>query len=125
MSNAVTETGDKGAVEEVICLDSSENLDNSQHPGLNCTVEPLSRQQKMNKLREERRKKMLTRKNTEFQPVEGEIQVQSVRRAETQQGQKLLDAMGMDRKLIQDRSSRMVVCGADVEAYIRPSLTSR
>ena len=113
-SNTVTEPGDKGAVEEVICLDSSENL--------NVTVEPLSRQQKMNKLREERRKKMLTRKKTEFQPVEGEIQVQSVRRAETQQGQKLLDAMGMDRKLIQDRSSRMVVCGADVEA-LYPSLS--
>ena len=46
---------------------------------------------------------MLKRKKTEFQPVEGEIVVKSVRRAETQRGQKLLDAMGMDRKLIQDR----------------------
>ena len=78
----------------------------------------------MHKLREERKKKMLTRKKTEFQPVEGEIEVKSVRRAETQRGQGLLDAMGMDRKLIQDRSSRMVVCGADVKA-LYPSLTSR
>ena len=78
----------------------------------------------MHKLREERKKKMSTRKNTEFQPVEGEIEVKSVRRAETRRGQGLLDAKGMDRKLIQDRSSRMVVCGADVKA-LYPSLTSR
>ena len=83
--------------------------------------ETATRQEKLDKIRQERRTKMMTRKKAEQRPVEGEIRVEKVRRAETLRGQRLIESMETDKKLIQDKSARMVMVGADVEA-LYPSL---
>ena len=52
----------------------------------------------------------------EFQPVEGNISVSKKQEPRTKKGIKLLEAMILDRKLIQDKGKTMEVVGANVEA---------
>ena len=82
---------------------------------------PRTHQQKLQALRECRKNKMIWRKKAQFQPVRGEVVVEP-RRAKTKRGQRMLDSMEVDRKLVQDKSKRMVMVGADVEA-LYPSLS--
>ena len=49
---------------------------------------PLTHQQKLQRLRQNRRNKMIWRKKAEFQPVVGEVRVEP-RRAETRKGQNI------------------------------------
>ena len=65
----------------------------------------------------------VARKESMFRPVEGEVIVKEVtRKAMTKRGQrKLLLAKDVPNKLVQDRSSPMVIIGSDVES-LYPSL---
>ena len=82
----------------------------------------LSRQGRVSRMRQTRQMMTQKRKKLEFQPVENELRVETRRRAQTRRGQQLLDAKDVDNKLVQDKSKRMVMCGADVEA-LYPSLS--
>ena len=73
-------------------------------------------------MRELRRLNKQKRQKSEFQPITEDMEIVSKRRAETRKGKVLLEAMGVDKELVQDKSNRMVVCGADVEA-LYPSLS--
>ena len=53
---------------------------------------PPTHQQKLQRLRQNRRNKMKWRKKAEFQPVVGEVRVEP-RRAETRKRQRLLESM--------------------------------
>ena len=61
------------------------------------------------------------RRKLEFQPVDGDIVVENKREAKTNRGRKLLEAMMVEKNLVQDTGRRMEVVGADVEA-LYPSL---
>ena len=76
----------------------------------------------IDKIKHLRRMNQMRRKRFEQRPVTEELQITSRRRADTWKGQRMLDAMGVDKHLIQDKSRRMEVCGADVEA-LYPSLS--
>ena len=76
----------------------------------------------MKRIRESRRMATAARKKLEFQPVmEVDLTVTQKTEPKTKKGRKLLEAMMVNKKLIQDGASNMVVVGADVEA-LYPSL---
>jgi hypothetical protein len=54
--------------------------------------------------------------------VEGDITVAKKQEPRTKRGQKLLEAMMVNRNLVQDKTKAMEVVGADVEA-LYPSLS--
>ena len=70
----------------------------------------------MRRIKEQRRQAGIAKKRLEFQPVEGNISVVKVHAQRTKNGRKLLEAMMVDRKLIQDKGRAMEVVGADVDA---------
>jgi hypothetical protein len=76
----------------------------------------------MRRIREQRRQAGISRKKLEFQPVEGNISISKEKAPRTKKGKKLLEAMMVERNLIQDKSKTMEVVGADVEA-LYPSLS--
>ena len=69
------------------------------------------------------KEKTVSRKGSMFRPVVGEVVVKEVtRRALTKRGQrKMLLAKDVSNKLVQDRSTPMVIIGSDVES-LYPSL---
>ena len=82
-----------------------------------------TRAEKMKLIRSKMREMAVARKDNMFKPVEGEVVVKEfTRKAMTKRGQrKLLLAKDVPNKLVQDRSSPMVIIGSDVES-LYPSL---
>ena len=99
-------------------LDGGDNLEQGTE-----NTTPTTRAMKMKQMRELRRRHYEKRKKKMFQPVEGELEVKTTPRASTARGRKLLDAMEVDNKLLQDKSRRMVMCGRMWRLYIRPYQT--
>ena len=85
------------------------------------TEAKYDRKEHLKNIRETRRKMTAVRRKLEFQPVDGDIVVEKKREAKTNRGRKLLEAMMVEKNLVQDTSRRMEVVGADVEA-LYPSL---
>ena len=84
-------------------------------------TEPKGREEHLRNIRETRRKMTAVRRKLEFRPVENDIVVEKKREPKTNRGRKLLEAMMVEKNLVQDTGRRMEVVGADVEA-LYPSL---
>ena len=85
----------------------------------------LTRTENMRRMREQRRQATVARKKLLFQQVECDLTVARKQEPRTKRGQKLLEAMMVNRNLVQDRTQAMVVVGADVRLSIHPYLRHR
>ena len=114
---------DKGALDE-----EEEDEDNDSNTTMDDEPIRLSRAENMRRVREEHiklassRKRMTTRDPEDIPDIITNTRnVRSTRTASTMRGKRLLRAAEVSNRLVQDRSVKMNVIGADVEA-LYPSL---